>query len=52
MGKKFVIKKQNAPSCKEFLEVIQILIFLKIKKKITYNIIIVPIIPCSDNNSK
>ena len=33
-GKKFINKKQNAPSCKEFLEIIQFLIFLKIKKKL------------------
>ena len=51
-GKKFIIKKINAPSCKEFFEAIQIFIFLKIKKKINDNIIVVPMRPCSDNNSK
>ena len=51
-GKKFVIKKLSAPSCREFLEAIQIFKFLKIKKKINDNIIVVPMRPCSDNNSK
>ena len=52
IGKKFIIKKENAPSCKEFLEIIQLLIFLKIRKKMIDKKNTVPTIPCSDKNSK
>ena len=51
-GKKFITRKQNAPSCKEFFEIKQSLILLKIRKKIIDRIIIVPIIPCSDSSSR
>ena len=52
IGKKFTIKKENAPSCNEFFETIQLLIFLKIRKKIIDKKKRVPKRPCSDKNSK
>ena len=52
IGKKFTIKKENAPSCNEFFETIQFLIFLKIRKKIIERRNIVPTRPCSDKNSR
>ena len=52
IGTKFITKKENAPSCKEFFEIIQLLIFLKIRKKMMDKKSIVPTRPCSDKNSK
>ena len=51
-AKKFIITKDNAPSCNKFLETIQLLIFFNIRKKIIDKKITVPTMPCSDKNSK
>ena len=52
IGKKFMTIKENAPNCNKFLETIQLLIFLNIRKKIIDKKNIVPKMPCSDKNSK